>query len=231
MASLIDFYFSFYKDEIYVARLTHQLAKHFPESRVIGISDGPYYKPSLESIKELNPNLIILDGDRLKHKAHGGCEFTQRNFEMVLATSKAETIVKLDPDSYISRSCTIPKNEWFGHVHSAAIPFMGSQFQFIAGGAMGFSRETIIKIVESKLLLNEKYDNEAGFYDRYKAYRKYADPINAKDLLRREDWVLGDVCRRLKIKATHWSEVYCVQDREQEIRDVIAICHPVRHLW
>jgi hypothetical protein len=226
----VDFYFNIYKDEIYVVRLAHQLARFFPESKVIAISDGPCHVPSLVQAKLFNPNLVLVNGERLKHKPTGGCEFTQRNLEAVLARSQAATIVKLDPDSYIVRSCDIPTYDWFGHVHSTSIPFMGSRFDFIAGGAMGFSRDAIVRIIDSGFLLDRKYDNSAGFYSRYSQYKKFADPAGESDPIRREDWVIGDICRRLKIDATPWSEVYCVQDDEVEDMS-FAICHPVRHRY
>jgi hypothetical protein len=226
----VDFYFNVYKDEIYAVRLAFQLAEHFPSSNVYAIADGPCHLPSLYQAKFFNPNLTLIEGDRLKHKSSGGCEFTQRNLEEVITRSQAETIVKLDPDSYVWRSCGIPSDDWFGHVHSTHIPFLGSRFDFIAGGAMGFSRGAIERIIESGILLDRKYDHQKGFYDRYKQYKKFGDPVGETDLIRREDWVIGDVCRRLKIKASSWDDVYCVQDEEQK-EDRFAISHPCRVLW
>jgi hypothetical protein len=226
----VDFYFNVYKDEIYSVRLAFQLAENFPSSNLYAIADGPCHLPSLYQAKFFNPKLTLIEGERLKHKPSGGCEFTQRNLEEVVARSQAETIVKLDPDSYIWRSCEIPSDDWFGHVHSTHIPFLGSRFDFIAGGAMGFSRGAIERMVESRFLLDKKYDHEKGFYNRYKQYKKFGDPVGETDLIRREDWVIGDVCRRLKIKATSWDGVYCVQDEEQ-VEGGFSISHPVRCLW
>ena len=225
-----DFYCSFYKDEIFLVRLAYQVYEHFPDSKLIAIADGPYDYQSLVTARKFNPNLILIVGERLKHKPTGGCEFTQRNFEAVLTYSQASIIIKLDTDSFINRTVTPPNVDWFGHVHKTSLPFMGESFDFIAGGAMGFSRQTIEIIVESKELLNKKFDNRGGFYDRYANYKKFADPTGEKDLLRREDWVLGMVCKKLGIKANPWSEVYCVQDEEVN-DDRFAIVHPVRTHW
>jgi hypothetical protein len=226
----LDFYCSFYKDEILLVRLAYQLNRFFPHSKFIVIADGPYHKRSLIVAKQFNPNLVLVEGDRLKHKPTGGCEFTQRNLEVVLMRSQAQTIIKLDTDSYINRSFSCPNDDWFGHVHFASIPFMGEQFKFIAGGAMGFNRSIVEKIVQSKELLNSKFDNRDGFYDRYKNYRKFIDPIGETDLIRREDWVIGIVCKKLKIEATSWRDVYCVQDEEVD-DSRFAVIHPVRTRW
>jgi hypothetical protein len=225
-----SFYVSIYKDEIYAVRLAHQLNRYYPGVEVIVISDGPYDKRSLAVAKEFNIQLKVIEGERLKAKQTGGCEFTQRNFEVLLRESNSQIFIKLDPDSYINYSCGIPDVDWFGHVHFASISYLRYNFNFIAGGAMGFSRNVVEKIVNSQLLLNEKYDNQGGFYDRYKRYKKFGDPLGERDLLRREDWVIGSVCQSLKIEATHWDDVYCVQDEEVK-DDSFAIIHPVRTRW
>jgi hypothetical protein len=225
-----DFYCSFYKDEIFLVRLAHQVYRFFPNSKLIAIADGPYDRASVIQAKLFNPNFILVEGDRLKHKPIGGCEFTQRNLEVVLTRSQAQTIIKLDTDSYINRTFIPPVADWFGHVHHTSLPFMSDQFDFIAGGAMGFSRDSITKLVESQELLNKKFDHRDGFYSRYQTYKKFADPTGETDLIRREDWVIGMVCKKLKISVTSCPDVYCVQD--EEVNDVnFALVHPVRHRW
>jgi len=228
--SPFDFYCSFYKDEIFLVRLSYQVYEHFPQAKLIVIADGSYDNRSLVAARTFNPNLILVEGERLKSKPTGGSEFTQRNFEAVLLNSNASIIIKLDPDSFINKPVEPPNTEWFGHVYKTAIPFMGESFDFIAGGAMGFSRQTIETIVESKELLNRKFDDRGGFYSRYTNYKKFADPIGEKDLVRKEDWILGTVCKKLGIKATHWTDVYCVQNQEVN-DDNFAIVHPVRTRW
>jgi hypothetical protein len=225
-----DFYCSIYKDEIFLVRLAYQVNRFFPESKLIVIADGPFHKFSVAAAKNFNQNLILIEGERLKHKPTGGCEFTQRNLEVVLTKSNASTIIKLDTDTYINHTFRFIDAPWFGHVYHTSLPFMGETFDFIAGGAMGFSRQAITAIVESKELLNKKFDNRGGFYDRYKNYKKFADPMGESDLIRREDWVLGMVCKKLSIKATPWSEVYCVQD-EEVFDNSYSIVHPVRTRW
>lgn len=230
MSKSFSFYFSIYKDELYAVRLAYQLNKYFPGVEVIVISDGPYHEPSLKTAEYFNPYLKAVRGKRLKAKSTGGCEFTQRNFEVLLAESDSEIFIKLDPDSYINSRCDIPEDDWFGHVHYTSIPYLNYQFNFIAGGAMGFSRSAIETIVISNHLLDKKYDAEGGFYDRYKRYKKFGDPVGEKDFIRREDWIIGDVCRKLKIEPTPWPDVYCVQDKEVD-DDSFSIVHPVRTRW
>jgi hypothetical protein len=230
LSKSFSFYFSVYKDEIYTVRLSHQLNRFFPKVEVIAIDDGPYDEHSLKVAENFNLYLKVIKGERLKSKLTGGCEFTQRNFEVLLVESDSDIFIKLDPDSYINHSFDIPDDDWFGHVHFAGVPYLGYHFNFIAGGAMGLSRNAVEKIVESKLLLDKKYDQQGGFYDRYKRYKKFGDPLNESDLIRREDWVLGDVCRRLNIKPSSWPDVYCVQDVEVD-DDSFAIIHPVKHRW
>lgn len=229
----LSFYFSVYKDEVFAVRLAKQLNDWLKDSQAIVITDGEPYWPSLGYARSLNPNLIVIEGERLKNKSSGGCEFTQRNFEIVLDKTNTETIIKLDPDSYIWRSPkNIPDAGWFGDVHGGSTPFMGHKFNIIGGGAMGFKRDTIEKIVKSQFLLDKRYDKINAFYDRYSKFKKVADPVGEPAYIRSEDWTLADVCRRLGILPTQWDDVCCVQSEEQ-IQDELnySITHPVRHIW
>ena len=230
---MVDLYFNIYKDEIFAVRLCHQISTFFPKSKILIISDGPCYEKNIDLIKSINSNVIFIEGERLKNKPEGGCEFTQRNFEKVLELTNNNTIIKLDPDSYIWRTPNfIPEVPWFGTVHNSKIPFFSKALTFIAGGAMGFQRQTIEMIYNSKLLLNKRYDNVNSFYDRYKRYKKIADPSGESGLVRLEDWTLADVCDRLDITPTNWNDIYCVQIEEQ-IQDHYnySITHPVRTIF
>lgn len=228
-----SFFFSVFKDEIYAVRLAWQLNKYFPGVEVIAIADGPCDEHSLIQAKEFNTNLKIVIGERLKSSPTGGCRFTDRNFRLLLNESKSQIFIKLDPDSYILKSCEIPDYDWFGDVHNIAIPYLNYKFDFVAGGAMGLSRNTIAKILESDLLLDLKYDDKKGFYNRYQRYKKFGDPDNEFSNIRREDWVLGSVCKRLEINPVIWDEVYSNNESSEIIENYnsYSIIHPVRTRW
>jgi hypothetical protein len=224
-----DFYFSIFQDEIYAVRLVWQLARYFPLSKVIAISDGPCDSHSMYVASNFNPNLIILQGERLKH-AGKGMEFTQRNLSWVLGYSQAEIIVKLDPDTYINRPCRFPNVDWFGDVKQTGFPFLGLNFEFIAGGCMGFRRHIIEMLIESEYLISEQLNKAEGFYDRYVQYKKFGDP-NCTDLIHREDYAFGWCMKKLGVMPYQFDNCYCVQDEEQRERKEVAIAHPVRTIF
>lgn len=234
-----SFYFSVFKDEIYAVRLAWQLNKYFSNVEVIVITDGPPDEYSLAQAQKFNPNLKIFREERLKNKRYGGFQYTQRNFNILLKASKSETFIKLDPDSYINKSCDIPDYDWFGNVHNLVMPYLNYKFDFISGGAMGLSRKTLISIVDSELLLDQSYDDPSSFYNRYEKYRKFGDPLNESKAIRREDWAIGSVCKQLNINPTNWDKVCCLETdiyssdnkTEYDFYEDFAIVHPVRTRW
>lgn len=226
----LSFYFNIFKDEIFTVRLLYQLNKFYPGYSVLGIADGPCFEPNIKIFSEINPNFVLYQGKRLKII---GSEFTQRNFEVILEHLKTDIIIGLDPDSYIWRRFNyFPDVDWFGHRHRFYNHFIEKNFTFLGGSCMGFKRTYIQRILDSGYLLNDKYKDSRGFYDRYSSFKKYADP-DCNDIICREDWVLGDIARKLKVKPFHWDECYPSQKHEVILQPPYqyAVTHPVRHIF
>lgn len=145
----------------------------------------------LTSLYPASTNILMIeDNPRIKVVGHGG-EWTQRWLTQALATD-GDPIIKIDPDILVPRAVTsFPTADVFGHI---LIYADGSTH--CCGGTFGISRACAQKIVDSKLLLDEKY--LAPFY----TYVWNGETVAFQDR------IFADVCKRLGIKMTRCSEMW-----------------------
>lgn len=158
-----------------------------------------YYKSAVQAnllavkLQRLYPGcvtLLIEDNPRIKVMSHGG-EWTQRWMERALAAG-GDPIIKVDPDIQATQAAkAIPTAAMFGCV----LTRMDGSTQ-VHGGTFGLSRVTAQKIVDSKLLLDEKYKTPYYTYDWNGETVSYQDRITA------------DVYKQLGIKPERWHEVW-----------------------
>jgi len=208
---MLSFFFNTTNRDFALAkRLALQIAEHHPDSRVVAIGDGPV--SNIHELMELNQDLIVVEGERLKKTGNIG-KFTTRNFNTVLALSNSPFIVKLDPDSFLRKPITfVPKGlKWGGAPRFTDTDWgMASWCQ---GGGWIMSRECMEQIVNSKKLLNPCYKESQGF----EARRQY------------EDCRLGHVANSLGIYPESWPGVTCQGIPKGQVDPELAIIHPVKN--
>lgn len=211
---MLNFFFNTTKDDLKLSfRLIKQISEFYPDSKILCVTDG--LVEEAEELKTLSPNLILVEGERLKNFYTVG-QFTQRNLTSILENLESENIIKLDPDSYIFRRFSyIPNEEWCGEVNTSIFNFGKSIWA--RGGCFLIKRNAIKLIVDSELLLHPYVQKIESFeIQQNKVY---------------EDFRLGYVANFLGIYPTQWNEVNC---RRFSIRDrrfkSFAVSHPVKSL-
>jgi hypothetical protein len=217
------FLFHVYQDEPLAERLMMQLRNFYPDATdIICLSDG---QPASRFVQNCDRKRVTyLAGNRLKRMATGAA-WIERMMTAFLTQSKAQTLIKLDPDSQVHRSFTaIPTADWFGQIN-----LNGFYRPRIRGGCVGFSRDLATKILAGSFLENPIYRQLPFGYQRYGTFRKPGETAS-DEWISSTDSILADICFRLGIEPTPWSEV-CIHFREPLPADLspYAVTHPHPH--
>lgn len=152
--------------------------------------------------------LLIEDNPRIKVMEHGG-EWTQRWLERALHIN-SDVIIKVDPDIKVTRAAaSFPTADVFGSI----LTRLDGSTQ-CHGGTFGVSRVAAQKIVDSKLLLDEKYKTPTYTY------------VWKGETVSYQDKIFADVCARLGIKMERWNEVWMRHHQSPYDDSQHAFIHP-----
>jgi hypothetical protein len=117
---------------------------------IINTNEEPTIDRCLNFIRASYPDdniITIPDIDFLKNIINGGA-WTLRYLNAFMATD-GDILIRMDPDSLMLRPFAfIPETEYFGMMFAD---------QYIHGGCKGYSRSYVQRIIDSELLLLEKY--------------------------------------------------------------------------
>ena len=189
---MIAFAITSYRDGELALRSIAALRLVYPESRITHIQDEP----------------------RLKLPQFAG-RWTERWMRACLL-GDLTTLIKLDPDTRCLRRASLPDGDLWGQVAPPHV-YWGVE-GVLYGGAIGFKREAAQKIVDSGLLLDEKYTVKPYVFERNGEWLSLQDPI------------VHDVAQRLGLHETPWSEVYMALSGKR-LRNIdvtkFAFVHPV----
>lgn len=214
------FIFNVYQDEDRAKILTQQLKSTFPNAEIIGLLDG---KPSGDIASYLEASLVRqINGLRLKPQVNGGA-WLERIFKVYLEESRADHLVKIEPDSTVFRA--------FANISDTDIAGTLIQIvdgrELVHGGCVAIKREAVEKIVRSRLLENPKYK-----FDRRFGYRRYEPPYLQVGEVRSNEWiisgdaVLADLIQELNLSVQNWAEVSCGVYPREIASDKWAVFHP-----
>jgi hypothetical protein len=169
---------SYVYDHEKAVKTVADLRRNYPRAEIVHLNDDP-------------PN-------RLKLPQFAG-RWTERWMEAALATS-ADIIIKVDPDTLVIRPLAdFPEADMFG-VASKRRLCKG----VILGGAYGFRRSAVEKIVGSRLLLDGKYTSTASMDYIFCEYR----PGRKLEILSLQDPIVFDVVTLLGLTTAPWADVY-----------------------
>ncbi len=135
-------------------------------------------------------------GTRLKLQKFRGF-WTERYFRHFLKSTE-KRIIKVDPDTTVNRVASLLDAPVFS-------AFRGNRI--LAGPAIGFSRDTVQKIVDSGLLHDTKYAASAYAYHRFTPPLLKPGEEQSFDAVALQDEIITDVVARLGIEPTEWSDV------------------------
>lgn len=212
--SNIAFFFSFVDSDFHLAeRLVGQLKNFYPTSLIMAIGDGA------STSKHPGSACACWYRENLKRPDTIG-EFTQQNFQFILDMLQSDptidSVVKLDPDSFLKRKFNyLPDEQWCGELNQG--DFTWGYSTWCKGGGFLIKKIAIEKIVESQLLLD----------DRYREIQSLEEEQNRVY----EDCRLGHVANSLGIFPTKWAEVSCgrLSKLDKRCRKK-ALVHPVKHI-
>lgn len=221
----ICFIFFVYQDEHLARNLIKQLKLIIGESKkysVICILDGNPKQNFLNYLKTCE-NIKYFVGERLKLQINGGT-WLEKIFTTFLLESTAEYLVKIEPDSTVFRSFSLP----FPNVDIAgSLVKIVDGRQLVHGGCILFKRKVIKKVVESKLLESSKYKTNRKF-----GYRRYLPPYLQAGEIPNDEWlisgdaVLADVIQELNFTTYDWKEVSCGIYPSSFANEKWAVFHP-----
>lgn len=189
------------------------LRKHYPQSRVIVVSDGDDDPRWSEVCRELSCEFVLQD--RIYGMEHGTKLWTKR-FEY-FAKAPTKYLFKIDTDTAVHRRFHYLPNFM---VFSTVLFWPGAVNDGRAsGGFIGIRQDAIQLIVESGQLQNFP-QHEVPKWER----------SDSQELIS-EDWLLSAICKKLEIPIRDFPEV-CVLAREKPFnRDLLyAITHPNKHM-
>lgn len=186
--------------------------------------DAALAQKSADAVRTLYPSaqiVLIEDHPRLK-LAHFGGQWTERWMQAALATD-ANIIVKLDPDTRAMRTVThFPMALVFGQMAPMGAYYSKSD-GIILGGAIGFKRFLVEKIVDSALLQDARYTEKP--YAREE--RRFGDP---KEVIAMQDPIVADILQRLDVFQGVWDGLDLMMSWEpvRSFRQTATFVHPVK---
>ena len=204
------FIINVYKDQYLLSRLLPQIKKHF-DKKIVVIGDGVKLDNCCKK------ETTWFECERIKTEGKKGL-WTKRYLEYYLQESDDPFVVKLDPDTCVWRSFTIPDGDICGNIgHKYKHPY-------VKGGCIAIKREAATKMLESKLLEDECY---ASFnYERYGKH-KWLHETRSSELLALQDWIVGDIAYRLNLKLQEWDEIKILgNDNIKPVPENFAVTHP-----
>ncbi len=127
----------------------------------------------------------------------------------------------MDPDTCIWKTFNLPKGDYdlFGNISKNRY-----KYPYVRGGCIGLTRIAAQKILDSGMLLEDKYKNYN--YQRYNWY-KWPHEIKSTEEIAFQDWIMADVCHELKLKLKQWNDI-CILGNDKRVPDKadFAITHP-----
>lgn len=187
--------------------------------------DAALAQKSADAVRALYPDasvIVIEDNPRLKLAQFGG-QWTERWMQAALATD-ANIIVKLDPDTRALRTVThFPMALVFGQMASVGTYHPNSE-GMILGGAIGFKRFLVEKIVDSGFLRDAKYTKEPYVREE----RRFGDP---KEMVAMQDPIVHDITQRFGLSEGVWDglDLMMSWDEARPFRQNATFAHPVRN--
>lgn len=187
-----------YKDVELAETVISEIRQYFPESPIIQLSDIPH---------------------RLKVPKFGGA-WTKRYLSSFMAKCSSPLLIKIDPDCGVYKNLTsFPSTELFGQYDKNKVLY---------GGILGFSREAVKKILDSKLLDDSEYlkpKNEYK-YHRFIPPNLKAGEVRDPIVVSRQDIILGDVVSRLALTTAEWNDVFVTPVHTRPAAGDYAMTHP-----
>ena len=159
------------------------LKRVYPEASVVLVGDGPvapFLKPAAMAL-----GARFKEGEEIKQDLSKRGLWTERWLRAGLE-SGADLIMKIDPDTGIFARAEFPEAQLFGEKIGDPVG--------VHGGCLGIRKETAQRIVDSGLLLDEKYS--AAEY----SYRHRSGVTMSL-----QDRIFADVLGRLSIVPEAWT--------------------------
>lgn len=218
----LAFGFYVYQDHKLAERLISQITTFYPQADILCIADGEFNN-DFAIYAEQNKVSFLQSSENLK-TVLGGL-WLQQLFVFYLKKSKAEILIKLDPDTFIWRPFNyLPDSAYFGHIKKNK-----HNINFASGGCYGINRLSVKALIDSNYLHDPKFRNKNDY-----AYQRYYSPFILPNesmsctYLMKEDWIMAGALNLLDIQPKQFGEVWCEQRKQITNTDLkYAVTHPI----
>jgi len=194
------FYMGVYKDQFLAKLNIDALQKFYSDSPILCITDGTTDDTFSQFCAERGVRYI--EGERLKLPQFAG-QWTGRFLQLFLQTD-APLVIKVDPDTHIN---------WAVEQFPTASVFAGFRYypsgkRILNGPAIGFTREAAQAILDSGILLDEKYTTYWYTYPRFREPLKRPwEEEKFDEFVSLQDEITTDVVERLSLPVAEWKDV------------------------
>jgi hypothetical protein len=214
----LTFYLQVYRDLTRAEWCLTQLRQHYPDARVIVVSDGDPDLKFAALVARFGVELHY--GERLYPLPNGG-----RMLERIFALwgMRTDYLFSIDPDTQICRR--------FRWLPDEPVALFGDCWP-IQGGCMGFTRQAGQRLFDSRILCDPLLTRPAESWAKLPDGRLVTDMLTAidEDGLVRTDWIIFWACHQLGIPQISFGEVY------SRWREIVpegldrAVTHPHKEL-
>ena len=221
-----------YQDFSLAMQAIESILQNFGNSEIVVCLDG--YSSDVFTSFCCERQIHLTLGPRLKTADNAG-RWIERLLSAAVASTTADVVVKLDPDTVFLRPFEVDNP--IGIVGNLRTD---GTSPYIQGGCQILHRQTVSLILISRLLHDSYYCLPQFSYRRYLPPYLVSGEAESDEPLAANDVILSDVARRLNIPPTHWDECGSFTFQNQllkaidgltveELRAKFAVIHPVKN--
>ena len=171
-----------------VPKLYDEIRSLFPDALITLVPDGLTPLPTPTGTSTIR--LKAIDGGAWLSRIFGTC------------SNECDLFFKVEPDITLRRVFNVPDADWFGHLSKPR----GAVRPLLRGGFWGLKRESVKRLLDSRILLDKAYLNDCYKYDRYGRFLLSGEHTGLP--IYHCDTIMASVMNRLGILPTNWNEIY-----------------------
>lgn len=217
-------FLSLYKEDTrLIKECISSIKKFYPNVKIFCITDGI----DRDDVKDLFH--FYIKGERIKLMRYGGL-WTLRFLNYFYNNYQEQYLLKIDADTLFVNSFKkeFPSEGLFGNIENVKSK-NDLCWKYLQGGCIGFERQSIKEIINSNLLLDNKYKKLEYAYRRYLGIHRRNYEKETQEILSVEDRILFEICDRLDITVTQRNDFQCFAyfDRNYiKINENTTVIHP-----
>ncbi len=180
------------EDTAQIEGLVTSLRNEYPLADIIVAIDTMERKLSF-----LDTSIKVRNFPHIKTPEFGG-EWTHRYLTLFLRESNKKYLIKLDPDTTIIGAIETPLPSDESAIFCRVLKLALHPYNFICGGALGFTRKMAAKIVSSTFMVNSRWKNNLRCGNYHDTMLSIVANDNNLLIINRDDFLGGDKRENVK---------------------------------